>query len=426
MSLPGTGLWREDPELFAEVSMEGIGPLELRRKGRLSSKNKSMVPAKAPFWHNSKPLEAFKKITLDCRSNRITIHDRCVPRASLWILGRRFFMVLNQLWCKAAPLQYLPKFVMFVTVGIAIAVPCRAQRGGSTGTTSRPSSGGAPSATNGSGAGAGANAASSPGVPTFGAPLGQAGTFPDQLMVSNFPALPHPQMVEDESCMPWDLSAIRGATVSVSRLEVPSNARGDFDKGCSAFKKKKYDEAEGHVRSAIGKYPNYAAAWVMLGQVMATQAQLDKANDACSHAMTIDPTYVPPYLCMADVAARDTSWGQLLDLSNRALGLNPVGDGYAYYYQALAFYQLRKFPDALKSASHAVEIDQQHHQTDLYFLLAQIDDAQGDQNDAIAQLKKYLKLNPDKDNAAVAKEYLTKLQAAPEQTASKAETQPAQ
>ena len=325
---------------------------------------------------------------------------------------------------RSASLQYLPKFVLILGLWVVIASPSRAQRGISTGNTTTRAGGGT---TTSSGTASASSPASIPGSPTFGAqPLGQPGTMPDQLNMANFPSLPHPAMVEDESCMPWDLSAIRGATVSVSRLQVPSNARGDFDKGCSAFKKKKFDEAEGHVRDAINKYPSYAAAWVILGQVKAAKSQLDQANDACTHAQTIDPTYVPPYLCLSDVAARTASWSSLLNLSSSALGLNPVGDGYAYYYQALANYQLRNFPDALKSANHAAEIDQEHHQTELYFLLAQIDDAQGDPNGAIVQLKQYLKLNPAKDDAAVAREYLEKLQAIPKQTASKSDTQAAQ
>src|SRR5271165_6310761 len=65
------------------------------------------------------------------------------------------------------------------------------------------------------------------------------------------------EMVEDESCLPWALSSIRGATVSVMRLQVPDKARSEYDKACSDFKKKKFAEAEEHFRGAIEKYSNY-------------------------------------------------------------------------------------------------------------------------------------------------------------------------
>jgi len=47
---------------------------------------------------------------------------------------------------------------------------------------------------------------------------------------------------------------MRGATVSAIRLGVPSKARSDYEKACGAFKKKKFTEAEQHVRVAIEKY----------------------------------------------------------------------------------------------------------------------------------------------------------------------------
>ena len=46
-------------------------------------------------------------------------------------------------------------------------------------------------------------------------PIGMQPLIPDT-------PLPKPQMNEDESCLPWALSQIRGATVSVLRLEVPT------------------------------------------------------------------------------------------------------------------------------------------------------------------------------------------------------------
>ena len=154
--------------------------------------------------------------------------------------------------------------------------------------------------------------------------------------------LPKPQMVEDEACLPWALSQIRGATVSVVRLEVPDKARSEYEKACGDFQKKKMADAEQHVRSAIEKYSNYVAAWVMLGQVLAAQQQADKAHEACSHANATDPTYLPPYLCLAELDARSGNWDEILNVTKMALGLNPVGDVYAYFYRSMAFFNLNQ------------------------------------------------------------------------------------
>jgi len=225
------------------------------------------------------------------------------------------------------------------------------------------------------------------------------------------PSLPKPQMVEDESCLPWGISEIRGATVSVLRLQVPDKARGEFEKACGDFRKKKLAEAEQHVRSAIEKYSNYVAAWVMLGEVLSAQQQGDKAHDACSHANVADPTYLPPYICLAELDARSGNWDEILNVTKTALGLNPVGDVYAYFYRSMAYFNLNQLPEAEKSALQAEGVDQQHHDAPVHYLLAQIYEAKGDVAAAIAEVRQFLKVNQDKQKVEEAKQYLAKLEA---------------
>jgi tetratricopeptide (TPR) repeat protein len=265
----------------------------------------------------------------------------------------------------------------------------------------------------GNGGRAGANpnlgSANSVGSPTvFGGQPTQPAIM--QPIIPNTP-LPKPQVVEDEACLPWALSQIRGATVSVMRLEVPDKARSEFDKACGDFHKKKLADAEQHVRSAIDKYSNYVAAWVMLGEVLEAQQESDKAHDACEHANTADPTYLPPYICLAELDARSGKWNEILNVTKTALGLNPVGDLYAYFYRAMAFYNLNKLPEAEKSAIEAEGIDTEHREAPVHYLLAQIYDAKGDEAAAISELRQFLKFNQDKEKAEEAKQYLAKLQA---------------
>src|SRR5271169_4738491 len=68
---------------------------------------------------------------------------------------------------------------------------------------------------------------------------------------------------DEDRCFPWKLAAVRSTTVSVTRLKVPPNARIEYEKACDASNKNKSEEAEQHARSAIGKFQDYSAAWVM-------------------------------------------------------------------------------------------------------------------------------------------------------------------
>lgn len=223
--------------------------------------------------------------------------------------------------------------------------------------------------------------------------------------------LPKPQVAEDEACLPWALSQIRGATVSVLRLQVPDKARSEFEKACGDFHKKKLADAEQHVRSAIEKYSGYVAAWVMLGEVLAAQQQGEQAHEACSHANITDPTYLPPYLCLAELDARSGNWDEILNVTKTALGLNPVGDAYAYFYRAMAYFNLNQLPEAERSALQAEGVDAEHHDATIHYLLAQIYDAKGDVASAIAEVRQFLKVNQDKQKTDEAKQYLAKLEA---------------
>jgi predicted negative regulator of RcsB-dependent stress response len=231
-------------------------------------------------------------------------------------------------------------------------------------------------------------------------------------LLPDIPPLMKPEVVDDEKCLPWNLSAAQAAPSHVATLKVPSKARGEYEKACIASQKKKLEEAEQHLRRAIDKYKDYSAAWVMLGVVLDEQQKVQEARDACSHVTTIDAKYFPAYLCLAEFSARNQEWERLLDLANVALGLDSENDEYAHYYRAMASFYLNNLVDAQKNALQAAEIDLNHNYLPLYFLLAQIYAAQGDKVAAAAQLRVALKNHNDPAQEEVAKRYLAKLETA--------------
>ncbi|HEX3377677.1 MAG TPA: hypothetical protein VHS29_12500, partial [Candidatus Acidoferrales bacterium] len=90
------------------------------------------------------------------------------------------------------------------------------------------------------------------------------GHLPDATVVHN-PTVDSSAVADDAKCFPWKLSEVRAGTVDVQNLNIPSNAKHEFEKACDASKKSKYEEVEQHARSAIEKFEKYPAAWVMLG-----------------------------------------------------------------------------------------------------------------------------------------------------------------
>jgi tetratricopeptide (TPR) repeat protein len=86
---------------------------------------------------------------------------------------------------------------------------------------------------------------------------------------------------DDEKCLPWNLSAAQANPTSVKALKVPSKAKNEYAKACTASQKKNYQESEQHLRRAIENFNDYPAAWVMLGVV------LDEQNKEHKHAMLV-------------------------------------------------------------------------------------------------------------------------------------------
>ena len=198
--------------------------------------------------------------------------------------------------------------------------------------------------------------------------------------------------------------------MSVMRLEIPSKARTEFEKACGYVRKRKLLDAEQHARNAIEQYPNYVAAWVMLGQILEGLQQIDEARNACEHALSTDPTYLPPYLCLTQISVSKEQWDSVLNLTESALKLNPADVGYVYFFRAVAYYRTQRLAEAEKNALEAAGVDGDHGGAPIYFLLAQIYEAEGKSDLAAAQIRHFLKLSPDRKTSTEARQYLAELQ----------------
>jgi tetratricopeptide (TPR) repeat protein len=241
-------------------------------------------------------------------------------------------------------------------------------------------------------------------TPSFGAE-----DKPSMNVVRNSTFGPTPT-ADEERCFPWKLPAVRSATVSVARLKVPLNARIEYEKACDTFNKNKFEEAEQHARSAMEKFQDYSAASVMLGMILEEQHKAEEARDACAHAAAIDATYLPAYLCAAEVSARKREWEQVLNAADLALRLKSEEDPYAYYYRAMACMHMNNLVESKKSALQAVEMDANHSEPSFYLLLAQIYQREGDSASAIAQLQLVLEHSTDRQQEDAAKRFLAKLE----------------
>ena len=214
-----------------------------------------------------------------------------------------------------------------------------------------------------------------------------------------------------ESCLMWTDANVQRAMIGAATLKVPGKARGEYKKACSDLKDKKLASAEDHLRQAVQEYPQYAAAWALLGQVLDAGNRIEEARTACSQASGADSSYMPAYLCLADVAAHLNEWHQTLDQANRALALEPVQNLYGNFYSAMAQFHLSNLPAAERNALEAIDADHLHRIPQAHLLLAQIYGANHDLNGVSVQLRAYLKVAPNSPDSVAVRKSLADIEA---------------
>jgi tetratricopeptide (TPR) repeat protein len=221
----------------------------------------------------------------------------------------------------------------------------------------------------------------------------------------------HPLLKNDlPPCYQWPMSPLLSSTVSVSGLEISSEAREQFSAGCSSIQKNKLKEAEQRLNHVVQLQPKYAAAWVLLGQASKAQGKMKEAADFCTQARDADANYLPGYLCLADLAAHEEKWDQVANLTSQVIALHPVRAPGAYYYNCVANYFLQQWPNAEKSALQALQDSSMNEKAELHWLLAKIYEKEHNRISEAEQLRAYLKLAPDGHNSTIARHVLRQIE----------------
>jgi tetratricopeptide (TPR) repeat protein len=220
-------------------------------------------------------------------------------------------------------------------------------------------------------------------------------------------------------------SKIKGMTLSALPYKAPPNARKAYEKGLDAENKGKLVEARKYFEQAVTLYPKYASAWFQLGALFEKENQKDSARDAFVRATAIDMKFLPPYLSLASMAFEEGDWPAVLQYTRHILDLDPFNYGdtnsyvldfdelspaQAYFYNAVANYQLNRIDEAEKSALKAERADLLNNFPQLHVLLAEIFTRKKNYDSAILELRSYLELVPHAKDADLVRERLAKLQ----------------
>lgn len=205
------------------------------------------------------------------------------------------------------------------------------------------------------------------------------------------------------------LANVTGSTISLTSALAPKGAQKDYQKGMQFAAKGNFEDAEKHLLKATGVYPKYAVAWFALGAVEQRMGRPDDARKSYSAAISADSRYVSPYGQLALLAAHEGKWQETADYSQRMIELNPVEFPQAFWYNALANYNLKKTDEAGKSAEQLVKLDTEHKYPDAENLLGDLLLQKGKYAEAATHLRVYLALRPNAKNADAIKQVLAKI-----------------
>jgi len=192
---------------------------------------------------------------------------------------------------------------------------------------------------------------------------------------------------------------VKGATVSLTTMSAPKEARQAYEKALKAAQNKKPEEEGKELEKAVRIYPHFAAAWSMLGDLRQQQNQIEEARTAYQQSLAADPQYVNPVYGLALIAVQDKNWEEAARLSAQVAAMNAYAFPTAYFYNAAANYYLNRFEPAEESARKYKKLDVEHKHPDVALLLSNLLSQKNDFAGAAQQIRDYLAIMPDAPNA---------------------------
>jgi tetratricopeptide (TPR) repeat protein len=190
----------------------------------------------------------------------------------------------------------------------------------------------------------------------------------------------------------------------------PKDAKKAYEQGLQAMLKNKTAEAEKDFEKAVAVYPRYADAWVELGKLRLERKADLSAREALQKAIGADPKLVTPHVELGLLAAKEANWQESAHYLDRAMELDPVDFPQAWYADAVANYNLKKYDSAERSARTALKLDPRHVNPRSDYLLGLVLVEKKDYAGATAELTTYMKLAPNAPDLAQVRDQVRELE----------------
>jgi len=224
--------------------------------------------------------------------------------------------------------------------------------------------------------------------------------------------------IKNASSMEWQIDVgtiylkrrdnVLGATISVTTMSAPREARQAYERAEKAMAQQKTDEAEKELSKAVQAYPGFASAWSLLGDIHRVKGQLPVARTDYAKAIAADAQYVNPRYGLAMVSVLERNWPDAAHLTQDVIQLNGPAYPSAYFFNAVANFNTDRLDAAEQSARQYKELDPKNLHPDVRVILGNVLALKGDFPGAIKEMQEYLAMFPTAPNVAAVKEDLSK------------------
>jgi hypothetical protein len=194
----------------------------------------------------------------------------------------------------------------------------------------------------------------------------------------------------------------KGTTISLTSMAAPKDAMRAYEKA-QKIKTEKPAEAEKDLNKAVQIYPQFAAAWTLLGDIHRQHDQFGDARTEYTRAIAADPQFVNPAYGLAVIAMQEKKWDEAIRFTDQVVKLNALAFPLAYFFNAAANYNLQKFDAAEESGKRFKAVDPQHSHPDVCLLLSYVYSRKQDYAGAAREIRDYLAAEPNSPNAEALK-----------------------
>ncbi len=196
------------------------------------------------------------------------------------------------------------------------------------------------------------------------------------------------------------LANVQGTTVSFNALAAPEKARKAYEKATKELSKKNPDRLKvtQELENAVKEYPDYAAAWNLLGKNRWALQDKEGARQAFTKSVKADSKYIEPYLSLAMLEMEQGRWAETAKLANQVQELNPYVT-HAHYLSAVANYQLDQLDQAEKSLQTVQKSSDAQRYPMAHYMLGAILARRGDFASAASEFRRFLEMKPDSNTS---------------------------